>query len=253
MNQGPLGFRPIVRSLAMADSWAQRIGGASSRAVGRWPEAFLTIAEACAAGKAVGAETWQTALGMMDPLPTQDQAFVTLILATPILLINANPYGHRRLTIQDWGATLGFGPSTLAALDGYFQRLGQGQAIRPSSWENRPWEPSEQEFPKVADLWALVASLPGQWIAPLTLAQRWGWPATALALVGVWATIQAGPGGMPLQAIGHLIMDGQMMDSSIDHREPTLGPRWRGYGVTDLDALADALHQRWAGSPPAHR
>lgn len=245
MNHWPLGFRPILRSLVMADGWARR-RGVNPRAVEPWPEAFLTVAEACAAGKEVSADIWQSAWAMIQPATAQEQEFVTLILATPILLMNVNSYGHRRLAVQDWGETLGLGPSTLLALDDYFQQLGRGQAITPLSGEHHPWERSGRLFPDVADLGALVTSLPGQWLLPLTLAHRWEWPVTALALVGVLATVQAGPGGMPLQASEHF-----MREALRDDGGQGLGPRWRGYGTSDIDALADALHQRWAGRPPA--
>lgn len=247
MNHWPLGFRPILRSLVMADGWARR-RGAIPRAAEPWPEAFLTVAEACAAGKVVGADTWQAALAKVHPATAQEQEFLTLILATPILLMNINPYGHRRLAVQDWGATLGLGPSTLVALDDYFQRLGQGQAMTPSSGEHHLRERSGRQFPDVADLGVLVTSLPGQWLMSLTLAQRWEWPATALALVGVLATVQAGPGGIPLQ-----VSEPLMRDALRDAGGQGLGLRWRGYGTSDIDALADALHRRWAGAPPAHR
>lgn len=251
MGDWPLGFRPLLRVVVAADHWAGPGLPDQPGSETNWPGALLTLAEACAAGYAVGSAIGASALVTGSVPRGQERELVTLIVATPMLLINANPYGHRRSVIQTWGQHLGLGASTLVALDRYFQLLGQRGRMAGPGDEALPWprpsrmegqevrEPdvkhSDFDDPNFNDLVMLVASLQGQALPALTLAHRWGWPSAALALVGVLSMLRSGPGGLPLDDLAKQVVRGD------------LGPRWRGYDVAQVDRLADALYARWAG------
>lgn len=259
----PLGFRPVLRMVVAADRWIGAGWPDRPRTEATWPGAFLTIATACAAGHPVGEPTWSSALGSVVTSTDQEQEWVVLLLATPLLLINANPQGHRRSVIQAWGQSLGLRASTLVALEAYFQLLGRGNwgpggealpwtipsgldngEIRCPKGQNSGWgHPPFVDFPNVEylhnpnfkDLVLFVASLQGQALPALTLAHRRGWPSAGLALVGVLSSLRLGAGGLPLA---------WLVEQS---KQGTLGPSWRGYTIAQVDQLADALYQRWLG------
>lgn len=229
---GPLGFRPLLRGLVMADGWAMaaRRSVPSAPAI-PWPEAWLRVAEHCATGQAVSPGVWHRAMAGVQAPTAGERALIDLVVATPWLLLEANPHGHHRGEIQAWGQALGLSPATGIALVDYAQRLGQPEWIPPLGDIPR-WDRSGRaaDCPAWADIGALVASLLGQWHPALALAQRWGWPSAGLALVGILAA-GSGPGGVPW----------------LSPADASLGPRWRGYTLAQIDALADALHRRWAG------
>ena len=252
-DDGPLGFRPLLRMVVAADFWARPGLSDHPRAEANWPGAFLTMAEAWAAGHGVGPPMWASALETMSDPKAQGRELVALIVATPMLLVNANPQGHRRSVIQDWGQHLGLSSSTLVALDHYFQLVGQRGQMAGVGGDRSPWmipsglggrdlgcpemNPSDLDDPNFNHLVTLVISLQGQSLPALTLAHRWGWPSAALALVGVLSVLRSGPGGLPLDWLAGQADQGD------------LGPRWRGYEAAQIDRLADALYGRWAGSP----
>lgn len=228
-----LGFRPLLRMVVVADHWPRRGYPSRPMAEADWPGAFLTLAEAWAAGDSVGPDRWQAALETVALPPNQDPEPLILLLATPLVLINASPYGHRRASIQAWGQSLGLTSSTLVVLDHYVQMVGQGGARGAAGAS-----PGSPLPPSLEDLMTLVTSLQGQVLPTLTLADRWNWPSVTLALVGLLAILRSGPGGLP--------WPGAM---GLDHRG-NLGPRWRGYTLAQVDDLADALYGQWAGSSP---
>ncbi|QQE66640.1 hypothetical protein GFS31_33400 [Leptolyngbya sp. BL0902] len=246
---GPQGFRPLLRGLVLADGGPLGDAAPSESFPMPWPRAFLAVAELCAAGQTLYAEAWHGALAQVVAPTIQEQILIELVVATPLLLINRNPYGHRRSVIQAWGQEIGLSFATQKALDDYFQRLGQPGRLQSSGHINwvaqstgpgrgdprRDWDRmGEMACPTFADLCALVDSLPGQWSLALTLAHRWGWPSAARALVGLLTISRAGVGGLP----------------GLGHGERHLGPSWQGYTMTQMDALADALYQQWAGERP---
>lgn len=241
---GPQGFRPILRGLVLVDGGRRADQGSSPSSPGPWPGAFLAVAERCAAGQDIGPEVWHGALAGGVAATAQEQSLIELVVATPLLLINRNPHGHRRSVIQAWGQAVGLSAAAQAALDDYFRRLGGSGCIHGMYWRPphrgshgredslRNWDRlSRTDSPTFAEVCHLVDSLPGQWSPALALAQRWNWPAAARALVGMLVVAEAGLGGLP----------------GLGHREEDLGPCWQGYTVAQMDALADALYQRWAG------
>ncbi len=237
----PLGFRPLLRMVVAADYWVGVGMPDRPSTEANWPAAFLTVAEACAAGYPVGGETWALALNNVVISTDQEREWVVLMMATPMVLINANPQGHRRSVIQAWGQHLGLGASTLATLDRYFQLVGQrgldswrGGDDWPRTTSRGMAGPLKMDA-NFNDAVRLVASLQGQALPALTLAHRQGWPSVALALVGVLSSLWLGSGGLPLAALAEQANRGD------------LGRRWRGYDFTQMDRLADALYQRWHG------
>ena len=237
----PLGFRPLLRMVVAADCWVGVGSPDRPSAEANWPAAFLTVAEACATGHPVGVGTWSLALNNVVVATDQEREWVVLMMATPMVLINANPQGHRRSVIQAWGQQVGLGASTLVTLDRYFQLVGQrGRAGRWAS-DDWPWAtPRGMAAPLTMDanfneVVRLVASLQGQALPALTLAHRQGWPSVALALVGVLSSLRLGSGGLPLARLADQANRGD------------LGPRWQNYDFAQMDCLADALYQRWCG------
>lgn len=233
---GAMGFRPLLRGLVMADGWAMAASrSAPSAPEIPWPEAWLRVAEACATGQVVSPAVWHRAMAAVQALTPEEQALIDVVVATPWLLIQANLHGHHRGEIQAWGYALGLISATGMALVDYAQRLGQPGWVSPLGGippsRNR-WDLAEvAACPNWDDIGALVASLPGQWHPALALAQRWGWPSAALALVGILSWSGSGLGSLPW----------------LSPTDISLGPRWRGYTLAHIDALADALHRRWAG------
>ncbi|MEY3298858.1 MAG: hypothetical protein RLZZ597_2118 [Cyanobacteriota bacterium] len=226
----PLGFRPLLRMVAITDTWARlgHPGGAD------WPRAFLAVAETCAAGHVVEPSRWHQAMAEVAWATDEEAEWGALIIATPVLLMNANPYGHRRTVIQAWGEGLGWSPSTLGNLDQYFHVLGQRNvSSTPELNSALGASPTPVPCPQWADLVALVASLPGQCWPALTLAQRWGWPSVTLTLVGLLSSLQAGAGGLPYAGMAHY--------------GNRLAPCWQGYTADDIDHLADTIHGQWQG------
>lgn len=224
----PLSFRPLLRLAAFTETWASR----GQPRGNNWPIAFLAIAEACAAGRPVEPGLWQQVMADVTWATDWEAEWGAILVATPVLLLNISPYGHRRPTIQAWGEAMGLSSFTLVRLDQYFCYLGQGGIATTPKTAIAP-QPNHPPFvhPQWSDLMALVASLPGQCWPTLTLAQRWGWPSAVLALVGMLSIWEAGTGGLSC--------------FDLADQGSHLAPSWQGYTADDLDRLADAIYRQW--------
>lgn len=227
-------FQTLVQGIAVADRWV--LDGTPPTLAGLpWPTWFLRLAE----GDLDPASEGVSSIPWLD-LERQSLAAV-LLAATPLMLPNINPYGHR----QDWvlrgAAAWGLSASTLESLGLYFCYLGRGLPTDGLTVDGcsavGPVQPVALDASALEPYFRLVQDSQGQFGLVLERSHRDGWNGAEIALAAV-LTLAAGsavPLALQQRYLGPEPLPGEG------------GDRWLSYSGDRLRQLGWQLYSRWAG------
>ncbi|NJL47527.1 MAG: hypothetical protein HC929_08625 [Leptolyngbyaceae cyanobacterium SM2_5_2] len=239
----PAGFTAILSSPVIADWWwlsqpLTNVQPSAARSMAPWPPLYLAVAQTCAEGQPILGLPWAQRFQALASVSPE----AVLLVATPVLLLQVNRYGHRQANIQGWASDLGLSPALSTTLATYFHSLCQALTGQIPSLSQHPGK--EYEFLALAaeslagslrPLQALVQAAQGQFLLALELAHSRGYAGPAISWVGLLASLVVGLPGLPLALWGN------GWSSSL------VAERWQGHDTEHLQQLAEALYRRWAG------
>ncbi|MGG6238433.1 hypothetical protein ACQ4N7_07305 [Nodosilinea sp. AN01ver1] len=234
-----------LEAIVIGDRWLADQRRGVDAAAGGWQGGLLRVARACAQGDLLLPQRWQPHFQMLP-----DTAAL-LLNALPYLWLQADAHSHHRTTVANWAADLerwrslpsGESPQVVAC-EGLFDLVCQAMAAETElNWsdfstlvlaptlegEDNPLEPALR----------LVTQSQGEFAVVLGAAYQRGWAATEIALAGMLVGLAGGRAGLGanlrqrwLLAYPEARQDG-----------------WQTLKADDLEAIALALHYRWAGRP----
>lgn len=222
-------FRGVIHGVVVGDLWAAEVGGAQpSEDKDSWRSQFLEMVKAEAGGQVTPACSG----GEMFVQMAQRSQPGLLLLVLPVLLVQANPYGHRSYPWQSWIAGLGLPDQDLAMIDQTFQMVCSAMAGRPSGL----WR--AQDGALIATIQGLLKASQGEFPLAIRLARQQGGDPLLVSWLGAVTLIQGGWTVLP---------------SSLCHRcleSVALGQRWGNLDQRGINQLALNLYDRWRGRRP---
>lgn len=223
-------FRGVIYGVVMADLWVAAQGGDRGRWSGEydgWRSQFLRIARAEAIGRGGSASVGAEGLTRL----AQGSQSGLLLLVLPVLLVQANPYGHQSCHWQAWATGLGRSDDGRALIDQAFQMVCAAMAGRPPSLGCPQGGP-------LATIQGLLNASQGDFVLALRLAHQGAGDPLLLRGLGAVAMIQGGWNALPV-ALRHGGLE-----------SVALGQRWDGLDEEGLHQLTLALYDRWRGRCP---
>lgn len=198
-----------------------------------WQGGLLQTVTACAGGEPLPPARWRPHFqSLACPAAAAINAF-------PYLWGMADAHGHHRAAVNCWVEDLELSPAVSSACQELFAVLcqqmkttsgrGTSALVLPSPWSDCTGA--------VGQALALVVQCQGQFAVAQSTARQRGWESAAIALVGLLTGLAGGRAGL-----GAALRQRWLLD----YCPPELDP-WRGL---EADALATALHGRWAGVAP---
>ncbi len=223
-------FRGVIYGIVIADLWVAEQGGDRGRSSGdhgRWRSQFLRIARAEAIGHGGAASVAADGFAQM----AQRSQPGLLLLALPVLLVQANPYGHQACPWPAWATGLGLSDDGRVLIDQAFQMVCEAMAGRPPSLDFGQGGP-------LATIQGLLNASQGDFALALRLAHQGAGDPLLLMGLGAMAMIQGGWSALPV-ALRHGGLE-----------SVALGQRWDGVDEEKLNRLTLALYDRWRGHGP---
>ncbi len=235
-------FWAVVISLLACDRWLQVVNfadrlGRSAPAAAPWFAGCLAVAQACTRAPLPPADRWTQYFQAQAQAQAQGQPGALLLAALPVLLVNADGYGHRRRAMQLWTESLGLQAPDQMALDEGFviicDRLNQHQPQgshppEPPHLEQCHGWPTSNPRSGYGRAQILIQQSQQQFTLALGLADRMGWSTAMIGLVGSLLAWQTGV--VPLWL------------------SYPMGPQDTAWGDSypDLETLAKTLYASWA-------
>lgn len=236
-------FWAVVTSLLACDRWLQAVNfgdrpGRSAQPADPWFAGGLAVAQACTSTPLPPADRW----GQYFQTQAQGQPGALLLAALPVLLVNADGYGHRRRAMQLWAESLGLQVPDQIALDQGFviicdsiicnslsQNQSQGShSLEPWHLEQRHGRPTSNPPSGYGLAQVLIQQSQQQFTLALELADRMGWSTAMIGLVGGLVAWQTGT--VPLR---------------LSYPMGSQALAW-GASYPDLETLAQTLYAAWA-------
>ena len=222
-------FRGVIYGVVVADLWGVEagVGEADPLEEEGWRSQFLEIVAAEAMGQAapkyLGREVFVRMARRSQP--------GLLLLALPVLLMQANPYGHRSYPWQAWTAGLGLLAEDLVVMDQAFQMVCRAMAGRPPGL----WSGQDRALTLIQ---GLLKTSQGEFSLAIRLARRQGGDPLLVSWLGAVTLIQGGWAALP-STLRH-----GCLESGI------LRQRWGDLDEAGLNQLALNLYDRWRGRRP---
>ncbi|MBD1917084.1 MULTISPECIES: hypothetical protein [Cyanophyceae] len=203
-----------------------------------WQEGLLQTAAAIARGERLSVPHWQAHFQSLT-------SSAVALNALPYLWVMADAHGHHRVAVHRWVEDLELSPAAAVACEQLFAILCQQMGAAHSLSALAPLLPSRvsswNDSGPVAQALSLVVQSQGQFEVAFGLACHREWSAAipprggcAIALVSLLTGLTGGRVGL-----GAALRQRWLLDYRPAQPDP-----WQG---VDVDALAAALHRRWAG------
>jgi hypothetical protein len=232
-------FRAIFEGLIIADLVAKtRIWEPADHDI-RWQSLLAEVGLSCITGQVPNGATH----GMKFRQVWASSPAGGLIGALPVLLLNLEPYGHRRAYVAQWAEETGLSQGAIAALDDFFVYLCRIHRLCASTRQPLPgqkWNlqaiPS-MTTPSLVVVQDLVQQVQGQFLLGLQVAQRQELESAQVGLVALITAFWGGLQSLPLQLRRECLMQ-------------TLAVGDRDRLTTDriqIMQLGDELYRLWSG------
>lgn len=222
-------FRGVIYGVVVADLWDAEAAGGGAQPLDEegWRSQFLQIVTAEAMGQGTTKYSGKEVFVQMARRSRPG----LLLLALPVLLVQANPYGQRSYLWQAWTAGLGLPEEDLAVMDQTFQMVCGAMAGRsPGLWslQDRALNPIQ----------GLLKASQGEFSLAIRLARRQSSDPLLVSWLGAVTLIQGGWATLP-STLRHGCLE------SVTFRQ-----RWGDLDEAGLNQLALNLYDRWRGRRP---
>ncbi len=223
-------FRGVIHGVVVADLWGTEAGGGGAQPLEEedgWRSQFLEIVKA----EAMGQGSAEYPGGEVFIQMAQRSQSGLLLLALPVLLVQANCYGHRPYLWQVWIASLGLPEENLVVMDQAFQMVCSAMAGRPPDL----WSSQDEPLPPIQ---GLLKASQGEFSLAIRLARQQGGDPLLVSWLGAVTLIQQGWAALP-STLRHGCLE-----------SVALGQRWGDLDEAGLNQLALNLYDRWRGHRP---
>lgn len=223
-------FRGVIHGVVMADFWGTEAAGEGVKPLEDdrdWRSQFLQIVKT----EALGQESAEYVSREVFVQMAQRSQPGLLLLALPVVLVQANCYSHRSYPWRVWTASLGLPEQSLVLIDQAFQMVCSAMAGQPSDLGS-----SQGEL--LTPIQRLLKASQGQFSLAIRLARQQGGDPLLVSWLGAVTLIQGGWTALP---------------SSFRHgclESVAWGQRWGNLDETDLNQLGLNLYDRWCGRRP---